>query len=164
GAHSLSAGYQGSVNFVPSLSMTVGQSVSQASTTTAVQSTSPSSVFGQPVTVSAQVSAAAPGSGVPTGPVDFYDGALYLGTGGLTGSGDATFPTSTLAVATHAITAVYGGDLNFLGGTSPVSPFDVGRAPTAAWVTAGTPNPIVFGQWVTFDAFVTAIPPFIGPP
>jgi hypothetical protein len=39
------------------------------------------------------------------------------GTGTLSG-GTATFSISTLGVGSHAITAVYGGDLNFEGSTS----------------------------------------------
>jgi hypothetical protein len=41
-----------------------------------------------------------------------------LGTGTLS-SGKAAFTTSTLAVGNHSITAVYGGDANFNGSTSP---------------------------------------------
>ena len=40
-----------------------------------------------------------------------------LGTGTLSG-GVATFSTSSLAIGSHTITAVYGGDTNFNGSTS----------------------------------------------
>ncbi|MDV9203194.1 Ig-like domain-containing protein, partial [Streptomyces sp. Wh19] len=60
----------------------------------------------------------APGAGTPTGTVDFFDGATLLGTGTLSG-GVATFTTSTLAIGTHPLTAVYNGDANFTSSTSP---------------------------------------------
>jgi hypothetical protein len=57
--------------------------------------------------------------GYTHGAVTFKDSATVLGTGTLI-SGKATFTTSTLAVGSHSITAVYGGDANFTGSTSPV--------------------------------------------
>ena len=53
-----------------------------------------------------------------TGTITFRDGTTTLGTSTLNGSGVATFTTTTLALGTHSITAVYGGDTNFTGGTS----------------------------------------------
>jgi hypothetical protein len=38
--------------------------------------------------------------------------------GALNSTGQATFATTTLAVGSHAITAVYGGDSNFSGSTA----------------------------------------------
>ena len=49
----------------------------------------------------------------------FYDGEAPIGTGTLSG-GKATLSTKTLAVGSHSITVVYGGDTNFLGSTSAV--------------------------------------------
>jgi MBG domain/Bacterial Ig-like domain (group 3)/Putative Ig domain len=59
------------------------------------------------------------GAGTPTGTVTFMDGATALGTGTLSG-GVATFATSSLAAGSHAITAAYNGDTNFLASTSSV--------------------------------------------
>ena len=47
------------------------------------------------------------------------DGSTTLGSGTLNGSGRATLSTNTLAVGSHSITAVYGGDGNFITSTSP---------------------------------------------
>ena len=44
-----------------------------------------------------------------TGTVTFYDGTTSLGTGTLS-SGVATLAASSLAVGSHSVTAVYGGD------------------------------------------------------
>jgi hypothetical protein len=54
-----------------------------------------------------------------TGQVTFMDGAAVLGTATIFGE-TASFTTSQLTVATHPITAVYGGDTNFNGATSVV--------------------------------------------
>ena len=53
----------------------------------------------------------------PTGTIAFEDGATVLGSGILT-AGVATFTTSSLAVGTHTIAAVYSGDANFAASSS----------------------------------------------
>ncbi len=53
----------------------------------------------------------------PTGTVSFLDGTTLLGSVALS-NGAASYTTSSLAAATHSITAVYSGDSNFAGATS----------------------------------------------
>ena len=91
-------------------------------TTTSISATPASpTTYGTSITFTATVTGAA-GSNTPSGTVIFMDGATTLGTGTLSGSGltaTATLSTSSLTVGTHgSITAVYGGDSNFLGSTS----------------------------------------------
>jgi Bacterial Ig-like domain (group 3) len=59
-------------------------------------------------------------SATPSGTVTFKDETATLGTGTLNASAPAAFTTSTLSVGTHSIRAVYAGDANFTGSTSPV--------------------------------------------
>jgi hypothetical protein len=66
------------------------------------------------VTFTATVTSA---SGTPTGSVSFYDGTTLLGTVALS-NGVASYTTSSLAAATHSITAVYSGSSNSTAGTS----------------------------------------------
>jgi hypothetical protein len=73
---------------------------------------------GGPLTLTATVTPAVPGFGLPTGSVLFLDKNATLGTGTLSG-GVATFPTAALAPGSHALSAVYVGDRNFTGSTSP---------------------------------------------
>ncbi len=82
----------------------------------------------------------------PTGTVTFMDGASVLGTATVNGSGVATLSTSALTAGTHSITAVYGGDANFVGSTSAaliqlilaVSPdYTLSANPTSATLRAG---------------------------
>jgi hypothetical protein len=84
-------------------------------TTTTVTSSSPTSVYGQPVTFTATVTPDIPGAGVPTGQVVFLDGVTVLDIETLDAQGQAAFTTSELAVGSHAILAVYGGDGTFIG-------------------------------------------------
>ncbi|MDV9203065.1 Ig-like domain-containing protein, partial [Streptomyces sp. Wh19] len=104
----------------------------------------------------------APGAGTPTGTVDFFDGATLLGTGTLSG-GVATFTTSTLAIGTHPLTAVYNGDANFAGSTSPVDTQTVSQAGTTTALTS-VPDPSVFGEVKTLTATVAAVAPGAGTP
>jgi parallel beta-helix repeat protein len=177
GTHSITAEYvpaPGDTSNVGSTSPAVSQVVDPADTTTTLTSSTNPSVFGQTVTFTATVAAVppviptvaaaavAPGADPPTGAVDFLDGATLLGTGTLDPTGVATFSTSALDVAgsPHSITAVYTGDPNFLTSTSPAVPQVVDPADTTTTLISST-NPSVFGETVTFTAFVAAVPPVI---
>jgi hypothetical protein len=72
------------------------------------------SVFGQPVTFTATVTAALAGAGTPSGSVTFFDGATVLGSATLDAGGHARLTTAALVRGDHAITAVYSGDANFI--------------------------------------------------
>jgi len=100
GSHTITVSYDGDSNFFASATTTppLTQTVNQAATKTTVISSANPSRFGQPVTFTATVKAVAPGSGVPTGTVTFYDGTTPLGTAQLYGSGQATISISTLSV------------------------------------------------------------------
>jgi uncharacterized repeat protein (TIGR03803 family) len=89
--------------------------VSDATTTTLASSPNPS-ISGETVTFTATVSssAGAPPDGVI---VNFMKGTTLLGTG-TTSGGSATFMTSSLAVGTSAVHAVYFGNLDFKPSTS----------------------------------------------
>jgi hypothetical protein len=52
--------------------------------------------------------------------VQFRDGNAVLGAGVSSGAGTWTLTTAALTPGTHSITAVYGGDINFVGSTSAV--------------------------------------------
>ena len=110
--------------------------VSPAQTSTALMASALNPTAGTSVTFTATVTEN-PGSGVPTGMVTFMDGSTALGTGILNSSGVATFSTATLALGAHSVTAVYGGDTNNTGSTSPSVTVTV----TAAQVLTATLTP-----------------------
>ena len=82
--------------------------------------TSAQTVLGQPVTFTAKVNVVAPGVGLPSGTVTFFNGTVSLGPATLDNTGQASLTTSSLTLGPHAITAKYGGDGSFNGSTSPV--------------------------------------------
>ena len=65
--HTITAIYLGDSNFSESTSSTLNQTVDQAETTTTLSASPDPAVVGQPITFTATVSVAAPGSGTPTG-------------------------------------------------------------------------------------------------
>ena len=87
-----------------------------------------------------------------TGQVTFMDGPTVLGTGTIIDE-IASFATTQLAIATHPITAVYGGDTNYNGATSAVLSQVINKSTLTviandAQRVYGQPNP-------TFTATIT---------
>jgi hypothetical protein len=113
GSHSITGVYSGDSNYNTSTSSKLTQTVKQVSSVTVSSSTNPAPV-NSPVSFAAVVSPSA-----ATGTITFMDGSTSLGTGTLSG-GIASLSTSSLALGSHSITAVYGGDSNYVGSTSPV--------------------------------------------
>ena len=130
GTHQISASYVantnrwGAVNFLP-VSQTIvqvvqGAVVSPLPTATIVTSSLNPSVVGQSVTFTASVGTTGAFVAIPTGTVQFFDGATSLGTATLGVNATATLTTSTLIIGTHPITAVYAGSSTTTGSTSAV--------------------------------------------
>ncbi|MFO0888837.1 MAG: Ig-like domain-containing protein [Isosphaeraceae bacterium] len=165
GTRSITAEYSGDSEFGQSFSPPVSQVVNQAATTTSFVSNINPSVFGQPITFTATVSAVAPGAGTPTGTVEFIDGENEIGSGVLDGSGQASFTTTAvpLSPGPHIITARFTGDANFSTSTSGPTTQTVTQADTTT-VLASTPNPSTLGATVTFTATVAAVAPGGGTP
>jgi hypothetical protein len=171
GSHTVTVSYSGDGNFLatgngsPSTIVAVDQVVAQAQSSTAVVSSNAVAVFGQGVTFTATVNAAAPGAGAPTGSVDFRDTTTGadLGTVTLT-AGSATLTTAALGVGAHAITAAYLGDTNFQTSSGGVNQA-VSQDTTTTIVSSSAVNDAsVFGQEVTFTAVVAADAPGAGTP
>jgi subtilase family serine protease len=125
-----------------------------AATTTTVTSSQNPAYQGASVTFTATV--ATGGSHAPTGTVTFNDTGTALGSPiTLSGSQVATFTTSTLAVGTHSITAVYVGDTYNAGSTSSVLTQTINVIPTFAITTPSTPAMPLSGQTTTSTFTVT---------
>ena len=122
GNHSLVAVYNGTASFAPSTSPTVTQLVNNANTagtTTSLTSSASTIKSASFITFTATVSPV-PAVGTPTGSVSFFDGTTLLATAPLNAAGQASLVTRRLqTVGSHSITAVYNGDANFTGSTSP---------------------------------------------
>jgi hypothetical protein len=124
GGHSITAVYAGSGIFGASVSSALLQSVGKAGTATALSSSPNPSTPGQTVNFVATVTGQY--GGAVTGTVTFTQGPLkvqrgknqVLGTAPLV-NGSATLSLSTLRRGRHRVTAVYDGDANSKGSTSP---------------------------------------------
>jgi hypothetical protein len=158
GSHTITATFIGASGWANSSGNAPSQVVNNAATTTTLSPSSNPSVYSQPVTFTATVTAKAPGSGVPTGTVTFKKGGTTLGSGTLNGSGVATFTTSTLAVGSASITANYGGSTSFSTSASSTLSQKVNQDSTNSTVTASL-NPSKHNQSVTFTATVVAKAP-----
>jgi uncharacterized repeat protein (TIGR01451 family) len=161
GIHTIGADYSGDESYNPSQDE-VDQTVHTVNSSTTVTSSANPSVFGQAVTFTATVRAVAPGSGTPTGTVQFFDNGASIGAPVELTAGSASVTTSMLSAGDHTITAEYAGDGNFNASTGSIVQ-TVNRAGTATSVTSNV-NPSVFGQPVTFTAAVTAVAPGSGTP
>ena len=168
GRDTITAIYSGNRTFDPSQGddSALPQVVDPGASTTALTSSSDPSGFGQTVTFTAAVSAVAPAPGIPTGTVDFTDGATDLTPGGISlVAGQATFSTSALAIGSHIISAHYSGDASFSAsqGSDSLAPQVVQQAPTSTAVNSSA-DPSIFGQRVTFTATVNGVFPAAGIP
>jgi hypothetical protein len=120
-------------------------------TTSTITSSSNPSFVGQDVTFFAKIDQAA-----FSGTVSFVDGLIALGTATLR-EGEATFKTNRLTAGAHTITAVYGGDANHAGSTSPELIQTVEKQATSTTISS-TANPAAESQPVTFKALVAVTP------
>jgi hypothetical protein len=160
--HAITAYYNGTSNFGTSQNSPADPvSVSQDGANAVVTSSVPKPVYGQSVTLTAKVTASAPGSGTPTGTVTFYDGTTSLGTATLS-NGVASIKTTALLVGANSLTVVYGGDSNFLGTTSPALTLTV-KDSTRTGLTSSSPT-AAHGTQVTFTAAVLPVAPGSGTP
>ena len=154
GTHSITAVYSGDANYNGATSVVLSQQVNMAATVVTIASSLNPSNFGNLVTLTSTVPTAA------TGTINFIDGTSSLGLIAVT-SGTATISTSTLAVRTHSITAVYSGDSTYSPATSTVLSQVVNKATPGV---GGTPpltvtsslNPALVGSPVTFTLTVPA--------
>ena len=138
GTHSMSAAYGGDAGNVASTSSALSQVVNKAATVTTISAHTPNPVnVGMPIAVIAGVSVTFPGSGSPSGTITVSDG---------TANCVITLPATAcsltpLTVGAKTLTAVYAGDANFTGSTSPGVAQTVNAATNTAtvWVEDSVP-------------------------
>jgi len=118
-------------NAIPATATSIALTASPANTT-----------YGQPVTLSAKVTA---GKSVPPDgeTVDFFSNAQFLGSANLA-AGAASLTTTATTTGTNSLEAVYGGDINLARSTSSAVSQTVKKANTTTTL-AISPNPVVIG-------------------
>jgi hypothetical protein len=118
GSSAITAVYSGAGGILGSTSPTINMAVVPASTVTRLASSPNPSYRGQPVILTATVSAG--GAPVTAGTVSFRRGSLLLGTVRLTRMGTASLSVTSFPVGRIGIQAIYNGTDNDLASVSPV--------------------------------------------
>jgi hypothetical protein len=129
-----------------------------AVTTTALSQSAGTTMFGEPLTLTATVTSQ---SGTPTGAVVFLSDGVTIGSAPLQ-SGVAAVTIGTLAPATHAIIAGFLGTGVFGNSASSSVPHVVTRGLTKAQINAD--HATTYGQTLHFTVTVTAQAPAAGQP
>ncbi len=149
----VTASYSGDSNYASSMSTGVSESVSQAGTTLALTSSHNPSALNQKINFMANVTGQY--GGLPTGSVTFYDGATLLEAKKVA-KGVATYGSAGLTAGNHSITAVYGGDPDFNGSSSPAVNQVVNGAYASKTALTAAPSKLQYGQQIGLTATVTA--------
>jgi len=119
-------------------------------------------VYGQAAIFLTSVNGDIPGNTsnpAPTGTVDYYDGATLLGTKNVNEIALSSFSTTSLAVGSHDITAVYSGSNNYNPSTTEVHVQIVLKADTSVNVTSVAPTSSAYGDEVAITAQLAVIAP-----
>lgn len=156
GTRTVTATYTGTSSFKTSnATLSGGQVVNIAATTTSVTTTPKPSTFGQTVTLNANVAAVAPATGTPTGNVIFTIDGVDQAPVALS-SGGASMTTSAMGVGLRTIGARYVGTTSYAASTGALSGgHTVGVAPTVLTLTRSDPT-TSHGQNVSFTATLTS--------
>ena len=136
----VTAVYLGDANFLEA-SAPSSAAASQAETTTSLESSIDPPDAAEATTFTAVVSALSSDC-VPTGSVEFYNAGTPFGSASLDGTGKAVPNAPAETVPSYAdVTAVYEGDPNFFGSTSPaLVPADA-IDPSVTQLVASPPAP-----------------------
>ena len=156
GAHSISFTYTGDTNFAALTSGASTLNVTSGAPTVSAPTSSAGATFVYGTTTNLQ-STVTPSSPLPTGTIQFFDGATSLGTVALV-AGTATLNNVLLGGGAHtSITAVYSGDSNWVTATSPATTVTVTRA-TPTLSVGGAPFSAVYGGALSAGLFSIAGP------
>jgi hypothetical protein len=125
GSHPITASFGGDSHYSSSTSSVLTQMINKIPTIITITESTPAQLIKTGITFTANVTASSPNA---TGTVTFLDGTTVLGTASLTSNGgvavslttnaNAAMLTSSLAMGTHQIVAVYSGDSSFAPSTS----------------------------------------------
>lgn len=157
GTESITAVYKGTTSYAASTSAALAEQVTPAESQVLLSSALNPAHYGQSIALPVTVSN--PNGGLPSGALTLMSGTAVVGNGNLVnGSGtlylygpEFSYPVS----GQYSLTAVYAGNADFLGATSPVLIETVNPATTATTLTSSL-NPSNVLSRVTFTATVKA--------
>jgi sugar lactone lactonase YvrE len=151
GPHNLSAQYAGDASNAAGQSNVVIETVNQISTVTTIASSNPTVNVGTSVTFTAAVSNTS--GPIPTGTVQFMDGATPLGSSLVDSNGHASLTLATLAPGPHTIVATYSGDTDNSGSASSGLVETIQQIPTTTTLVSDL-NPASAGATIHLSATV----------
>ncbi len=164
GLPDLTLTYGSDTNFNASELIVSGPLVEKAVSINVVTSDDLASVYGQPVKFEVQISVDEPGSGTPTGLVQFYvDGALFGEPVQLIGESAESSSIADLELGGHNVWAQYLGDDNFQSSNSVTIVQQISPADTETSLMS-TRNPAPYGDSVLVIATVVALDPSLAIP
>jgi hypothetical protein len=153
GGHTIIAAYGGDLSSPTegfgSSGQVLSQSVQQSATAVALASSANPAAYGQALTFTASLSPVLPGTGTPGGSVQFVLNGQDIGSPATVSGGAASVVQSQpLNPGTYTLSVITSGDPNFAGTTGSTT-FVVSLVGVTSSLTA-TPNPVVYGNPVTF--------------
>ena len=169
GSYQLVASYSGDLSFQPSKSAATNITITKGPISNALSASSQGLNYGGSVTLTVSIQTDSVGS-FPTGPITFMSGATVLGTAQIVGSYDpntgvdlgtaiATIPGTQFAKdGNQYISAVYGGDANYLPSTSNDVLIDVTGVPTPSLGVSGPTTIVLSSPGVSSPAVITVTP------
>jgi hypothetical protein len=160
GDHVVSASFVGTSDYVASVSSPLHEAINAAPTAIALAASVDPAVVGQPITITALVTAMPPAGGTPTGTLTFFDGSGALPSCENVALIDsqATCVVTYSAPGTHELSASYAGDGNSLPSDSPNLAESVGAAATKTTLSSSG-NTTSAGTEVTYTAIVVVTEP-----
>jgi sugar lactone lactonase YvrE len=155
GSYTITVIYNGDTNYASGGTTGLALTINHLATNTTLSSSNANANVGTSVVFTATVTPTGTTGAVPTGTVTFFDGVTALQTVGLSGS-TATYTTSTLAPATHSITAIYNGDTNFSVSTS-ITLSEVVSAPGYSLSATPATLSVAQGQYGSVNIAITPV-------
>jgi hypothetical protein len=159
GTYLSSVSYPGDPNHTAYTSSTFTLTVNQAGTRTSLTASASTLVFGQPLTLTADVSSTYAPNVVRTGSVSFYDGLTLLQTVPLDGSSMASLTLTPATLGKQTFKAVYSGDGNFVVSTSSGLVRSVNKDRTMIALTPSQVSPIALNQTFNLDVQLSLLAP-----
>ncbi|MGI4831185.1 MAG: beta strand repeat-containing protein, partial [Janthinobacterium lividum] len=158
GTHTITAAYNGDVNYIAATSAGVQQNVQLAQPMLTLSG--PASTVDAGTNAQFVSTLTTPGT-TPTGTLTLRDGSTPIATLPVSSNGNFTFNTNLLSIGTHTLTAVYGGDTDNAAATSTAINVTIRQANSATTLVSNA-NPLTQGNALSLTATVTSDSPNAG--
>ena len=163
GENLVEATYPGDANYDAGTGTMVEQVTKAATLTTVAGAAGGESTYGEPVHLGATVARLHPGTGRPSGSVQFALDGTAVGAPVTLTAGAAESEAVTPSAGPHSLTAAYSGDADFKAGHGAAA-YVVLPAPTTVAIASSSPQPSQPGEAVAFTAQVESPEPAGGGP